>query len=36
MMGGGGTIHITGTLVGEGRQLKAVIDDYVRTTGRTT
>jgi hypothetical protein len=33
---GGGSIHITGTLVGEGRQLKAVIDDYVRTTGRTT
>jgi hypothetical protein len=33
---GGGTIHITGTLVGEGRQLKAVFDDYVRTTGRTT
>jgi hypothetical protein len=33
---GGQTIHITGTLVGEGRQLKAVFDDYVRTTGRTT
>ena len=36
MMGGGGTIHITGRLIGEGRELVAVIDDYTRIQGRTS